>query len=177
MKINKYVTVFLAVAAMASTFVSCNRDHDITGNPMADHTQSIDGKQDYWIVFSLSNPGSLTPEAQSTFTHKIVEVIYPDDWAAGAREIKPIEHPMYVTEDYAFTNFNKVAALPNEESDIVQKIMIPTFCVDTVGGICHDDFEVSMTLSKDSMRTVLGTFKWSAKTAFNGQEIISRNRR
>ncbi len=177
MKINKYVTVFLAVAAMASTFISCNKDHDITGNPMADHTQSIDGKQDYWIEFSLSNPGSLTPQAQTTFNNKIVEVIYPDDWAAGTREIKPIEHPMYVTEDYAYTNFNKVAALSNEENDIVQKVMIPTFCVDTVGGICHDDFEVTMTLSKDSMRTVLSSYKWSAKTAFNGPELISKNKK
>ena len=55
--------------------------------------------------------------------------------------------------------------------------MIPTFCVDTVGGICHDDFEVTMTLSKDSMRTVLSSYKWSAKTAFNGPELISKNKK
>lgn len=177
MKIYKYVSVLLAVLAMSATFISCDRDKDITGDPFVDHNKEVNGKQDYWIEFSLSNPGSLTPEAQTTFTHKIVEVIYPEDWANGVREIKFIEHPMYVTKDYALNNFNKVAALPNEENDIVQKIMIPTFCVDTVGGVCHDDFEVSMTLSKDSMKTVLGSFKWSAKNAFNGPELIAKNKK
>ena len=50
MKIYKYVTVLLAVLAMSATFFSCDRDNDITGEPMADHTQG--NKQDYWIDFS-----------------------------------------------------------------------------------------------------------------------------
>ncbi len=34
-----------------------------------------------------------------------------------------------------------------------------------------------MTLSKDSMKTVLGSFKWSAKNAFNGPELIAKNKK
>lgn len=175
MKIYRYVTVLFAVAAMAATFVSCDRDNDITGDPMADHTQGA--KQDYWFSFELSNPGSLTQEAQTAFTQKIVEVIYPEDWANGVREIKFIEHPMYVTEAYALENFNKVAAIADAESDLVQDIMIPTFCVDTVGGVCHNDFVVTMTLSKDSMRTTIATHSWNAATAFDGPALISANKK
>ena len=83
---------------------------------------------------------------------------------------------MYVTQDYAMTNFNKVATLPDSVNDIVKKVMIPTFCVDTVGGICHDDFVVTMTLSKDSMKTVLATHSWNAKTAFDGPAMIAANK-
>ncbi len=164
MKINKYVTVFLAVAAMAATFISCNRDNDITGNPMADHNTGA--KQDYWIDFSLSNAGSLNDEAKAVFTQKIAEVIYPEDWALGTREIKTIEHPLYVTEDYARTNFNAVKAIPAEESDIVQKIMIPTAKVQKVL-----DFAVTMTLSKDSMKTVMDTYTWNASSVISSEQL------
>lgn len=174
MKIYKYVTVLLALVAMSATFVGCDRDGDITGNPMADHTQGA--KQDYWIAFELSNAGSLSQAAQSLFDEKIVEVIYNEDYLAGTRNIKFIEHPIYETESYVLANFNAVAAIPNEESDIVQKIMIPTFCVDTVGGVNHNDFVVTMTLSKDSMRTVLATHSWNASTAFDGQALINANK-
>lgn len=167
MKIYKYVTVLLAVLAMSATFFSCDRDNDITGDPMADHTQG--DKQDYWIDFTLSNPGSLSAAAQARFVELKDTTIY------GEKLIKVIEHPMYVELDYAMNSFNKVAALSNEENDIVQKIMIPTFCVDTVGGVCHNDFEVKMTLSKDSMRTELATYTWSAKTAFDGPAMIAAN--
>lgn len=169
MKIRKYVTVLLTVAAMSVAFISCDRDNDITGNPMVDHSQSDGGKQDYWIDITLSEPGSLTAAAQTRFSELRDTIIY------GEKGIKIIEHPMYCTEDYARTNFNKVVALSNEESDIVQKIMIPTFCVDTVGGICHNDFIVQMTLSKDSMKTVLATHTWNATTAFDGPELIRKN--
>ena len=169
MKIYKYVTVLLAVLAMSATFFSCDRDNDITGDPMADHTQG--DKQDYWIDFTLSNPGSLSDSAQARFVELKDTTIY------GEKLIKPIEHPMYVTLDYAMNNFNKVSSIPNEESDIVQKIMIPTFCVDTIGGVCHDDFIVTMTLSKDSMKTVLATYSWNAKTAFDGPSIIAKNKK
>jgi len=164
MKINKYVTVFLAVVAMAATFISCDRDNDITGNPMADHTNG--DKQDYWIAFSLSNAGSLNDEAKTVFTQKIAEVIYPEDWALGVREIKAIEHPLYVTEDYARNNFNAVKAISAEESDIVQKIMIPTAKVQKVL-----DFAVTMTLSKDSMKTVLDTYTWNASSVISTEDL------
>lgn len=157
MKIYRFVTVLLAVAAMSATFMSCDKDNDITGNPMADHNTSVDGKQDYWISFDLGNAGSLNEQAKKVFTEKIVEVIYPEDWAKGVREIKFIEHPMYVTEAYARGNFDKVAAIPASESDIVQKIMIPTAKIQKVL-----DFTVTMTLSKDSMRTVMATHTWNA---------------
>ena len=167
MKIYKIVSVFVAVVAMSLTFISCDRDNDITGNPFADHTTG--GVQDYWINFELSNTGNLTDAAQTRFKELVGEVIYSD------KNVNIMDHPIYNTEDYVRNNFNRVAALSNEENDIVQKIMIPTFCVDTVGGVCHDDFEVKMTLSKDSMRTELATFTWNAKTAFDGPAIIAAN--
>lgn len=129
---------------------------------MADHNQEVNGKQDYWFTFELSNPGSLSQEAQTEFTQKIMEVIYPEDWAKGVREIKFIEHPMYVTEDYAINNFNAVVAVPNSESDLVQKIMLP---VAKLGKT--KSFDVTMTLSRDSMRTTL------ASHVFRGDEVLA----
>ena len=169
MKAFKYVTVLLAVLAMSATFFSCDRDNDITGNLMTDHTQG--DKQDYWIDFTLSTPGSLSAAAQARFVELKDTTIY------GEKLIKVIEHPMYVTQDYAMENFNKVAALADADNDIVQKVMVPTFCVDTIGGVCHNDFEVTMTLSKDSMRTVLATHTWKASTAFDGPAIIAANKK
>ena len=156
MKIYKYVTVLLAVLAMSATFFSCDRDNDITGDPMADHTQG--DKQDYWIDFTLSNPGSLSAAAQARFVELKDTTIY------GEKLIKVIEHPMYVTLDYATNNFNKVAALSNEENDIVQKVMKPISLFD---GVQKKDFDVTMTLSKDSMRTVLATKVWKASEVLN----------
>lgn len=129
---------------------------------MADHNQEVNGKQDYWFTFELSNPGSLSQEAQTEFTQKIVEVIYPEDWAKGVLEIKFIEHPMYVTEDYTINNFNAVVAVPNSESDLVQKIMLP---VAKLGKT--KSFDVTMTLSRDSMRTTL------ASHVFRGDEVLA----
>ena len=91
-----------------------------------------------------------------------MEVIYPEDWAKGVREIKFIEHPMYVTEDYAINNFNAVVAVPNSESDLVQKIMLP---VAKLGKT--KSFDVTMTLSRDSMRTTL------ASHVFRGDEVLA----
>ena len=156
MKIYKFVTVLLAVLAMSATFFSCDRDNDITGDPMADHTQG--DKQDYWIDFTLSNPGSLSAAAQARFVELKDTTIY------GEKLIKVIEHPMYVTLDYATNNFNKVAALSNEENDIVQKVMKPISLFD---GVQKKDFDVTMTLSKDSMRTVLATKVWKASEVLN----------
>ena len=176
MKIFKYVTVLLAVAAMSAAFTSCSKENDITGNPIADHTQDVDGKQDYWISFTL-NPGSLNAEAIALYHATFAEQIYPEAYAKGEHEINFLEHPMYVTLDYAMNNFNKVAALSDAENDIVQKVMIPTFCVDTIGGVNHSDFTVTMTLSKDSMRTVIATHSWDAATAFDGQALINANKK
>lgn len=156
MKIYKFVTVLVAVLAMSATFFSCDRDNDITGDPMADHTQG--DKQDYWIDFTLSNPGSLSAAAQARFVELKDTTIY------GEKLIKVIEHPMYVTLDYATNNFNKVAALSAEENDIVQKVMLPISLFD---GAQKKDFDVTMTLSKDSMRTVLATKVWKASEVLN----------
>ena len=156
MKIYKFVTVLVAVLAMSATFFSCDRDNDITGDPMADHTQG--DKQDYWIDFTLSNPGSLSAAAQARFVELKDTTIYSE------KLIKVIEHPMYVTLDYATNNFNKVAALSNEENDIVQKVMKPISLFD---GAQKKDFAVTMTLSKDSMRTVLATKVWNASEVLN----------
>ena len=123
---------------------------------MADHTQG--DKQDYWIDFTLSNPGSLSAAAQARFVELKDTTIY------GEKLIKVIEHPMYVTLDYATNNFNKVAALSNEENDIVQKVMKPISLFD---GVQKKDFDVTMTLSKDSMRTVLATKVWKASEVLN----------
>jgi hypothetical protein len=162
MKIFKYVSVFVAFAAMSLTFISCDRDNDITGNPMADHTNG--DKQDYWIDFTLSNPGSLSAAAQARFVELKDTTIY------GDKLIKVIEHPMYETLDYVMKNFNAVAAVPANESDIVQKIMKPTSAYDGIQdktGAIKKDFVVTMTLSKDSMRTVLATKEWKAAEVLN----------
>ncbi len=162
MKIFKYVSVFVAFAAMSLTFISCDRDNDITGNPMADHTNG--DKQDYWIDFTLSNPGSLSAAAQARFVELKDTTIY------GDKLIKVIEHPMYETLDYVMKNFNAVAAVPANESDIVQKIMKPTSAFDGIQdktGAIKKDFVVTMTLSKDSMRTVLATKEWKAAEVLN----------
>ena len=162
MKIFKYVSVFVAFAAMSLTFISCDRDNDITGNPMADHANG--DKQDYWIDFTLSNPGSLSAAAQARFVELKDTTIY------GDKLIKVIEHPMYETLDYVMKNFNAVAAVPANESDIVQKIMKPTSAFDGIQdktGAIKKDFVVTMTLSKDSMRTVLATKEWKAAEVLN----------
>lgn len=158
MKIYKFATVLLAVLAMSATFFSCDRDNDITGDPMANHNWG--DKQDYWIDFTLSNAGSLSEAAQARFVELRDTTIY------GEKLIKIIEHPMYVTEDYAWNNFNKVAALSPAENDIVQKVMIPTSVFDDPK---HPklDFSVTMTLSKDSMHTILATKVWNAAEILN----------
>ncbi len=161
MKIFKFITVVLTIVAMSSTFVSCSRDNDITGNPFVDHGQEIDGKQDYWISFELKS-ASLSSEAIAFYNATLAEQIYPDDYAAGTREIKFIEHPMYVTEEYARNNFNRVKNIPAAENDLVQKVMVPVALFAKT-----KDFEIVMTLSKNNMETVLDTY------TFRGQEVLA----
>ena len=76
---------------------------------------------------------------------------------------------MYVTRDYAETNFKAVAAVSAAESDIVQKIMRRTALVDTPA--VHLDFVVTMTLSKDSMRTVLNSYSWEASKVLTASDL------
>jgi len=161
MKIYKYVTMFLAFVAMSATFISCDRDNDITGNPFVDHGQEVDGKQDYWISFELT-PGSLTQEEIAFYNATLAEQIYPDDYAAGTREIKFIEHPMYVTEEYARNNFNRVKSIPASENDIVQKVMVAV-----AKKAKKKDFDVTMKLSKNNMETVLDTY------VFAGSQVLA----
>ena len=160
MKILKYILVLMAVAAMSGSFVSCDRDNDITGDPIADHSKDVNGKQDYWIDLTLSNPGSLSQAAQARFVELRDTVIY------GDKNIKIIEHPMYCTEDYARTNFNNVIAIPNDQSDIVQKIMLPVAKIQKV-----KDFEVTMTLTKDSMNTVLDSHVFRASEVLANSDL------
>jgi len=159
MKIYKYLTVFLAFVAMSATFISCDRDNDITGDPFADHTQG--DVQDYWISFELT-PGSLTQEEIAFYNATLAEQIYPDDYAAGTREIKFIEHPMYVTEEYARNNFNRVKSIPASENDIVQKVMVAV-----AKKAKKKDFDVTMKLSKNNMETVLDTY------VFAGSQVLA----
>jgi hypothetical protein len=81
-----------------------------------------------------------------------------------------IEHPIYETLEYVTDNFNRVANLPVEENDIIQKVMKPTAAYDGIvdkSGIIKKDFVVTMVLSKDSMRTVLATKDWPAAEVLN----------
>ena len=134
-----------------------DEDDDENGNSSNNHEQG--DKQDFWIDFTLSNPGSLSVAAQARFVELKDSTIY------GEKNIKVIEHPMYVTQEYAMNSFNSVAALPNEENDIVQKVMIPIAAFDGLADksyIKKKDFSVTMILSKDSMKTVLATKIWNA---------------
>lgn len=159
MKAFKYVTLLFFVAMSAAVF-SCDRENEITGDPTADHNSLVNGKQDYWIDFTLSNTGSLSQAAQARFVELRDTTIY------GEKQIKIIEHPMYVTESYARSNFNAIADLSIDKNDIVQEVMIPTAKIDKVR-----DFAVTMTLSKDSMKTTLATFTWEAANVVSADDL------
>ena len=114
----------------------------------------------YWIDFTLSNVGSLSAAAQTRFYELRDTTLY------GEKGIKIIEHPMYNTEDYVRRNFDAVAAVPASKSDIVQKVMIPTAKIQKVR-----DFAVTMTLSKDSMKTTLATYTWNASEVISADDL------
>lgn len=141
MKTFKYVTALLVFAAMSATFVSCDKEV----NP------DVDAKQNYWMDVTLSDAGSLSAAAQARFAELVDSVVWGSKGA--------VHTPMYCTSDYAQTNFNKVAALSNEENDIVQKIMIPTAKFETPNVY---NFAVTLTLSKDEMNTTIATKTWNA---------------
>ena len=139
MKNLRYVVVLMAMVAMSVSYTSCSKDIE----------PDVDAKENFWFDFKLSNPGSLNEAAQTRFTELVDSVIYGSKGAT--------HYPIYNTESYARENFNKIVALPNSENDIVQKIMLPVSKIQNVR-----DFEVSMTLSKDSMKTVLATKVYKA---------------
>ena len=144
MKILRYVLVLTAMVAMTVSYTSCDKDID----------PEVDAKQNYWFDFKLTNPGSLNADAQARFTVLVDSVIFGEVYDDP---IAKTHYPMYCSEAYARENFNKIVALPNAESDIVQKIMLPVSKIQNVR-----DFEVTMTLSKDSMKTVLASKVYKA---------------
>ena len=68
--------------------------------------------------------------------------------------------------EYVRKNFNAVKAIPAAQSDIVQKIMVPTAKIQKVR-----DFAVTMTLSRDSMKTVLDTYTWNASEVIDADQL------
>jgi len=123
MKTFKYVTMLVALFAMAATFTSCDKDVD----------PDVDAKQNYWIEISLSNPGSLNATGQQTFSDLVEEVVY-----GGGKH-----YAMYCTEDYAKTNFQAVIQSMTASSDFATKVVQPTAAA---GGASN--FEFTITLSK-----------------------------
>lgn len=162
MKINKYVTVLLAVVAMAATTVSCNRDNDITGDPFADHSKpNAKGEKDYWINFELSNAGSLSAEAQALFPQIVGTVVYQN------KDIKIYDQAIYNTLSYVQSNFQKVVESENSSSDgDIREIIKLT----SEAGNGVKDFSVSMVLYSDTVhvgddvefRNALNTYTWNA---------------
>ena len=148
MKNLRYVIVLMAMVAVSMSYTSCSKDID----------PEIDAKENFWFDFKLSNPGSLNTVAQTRFTELVDSVIFGN---AYDDPIAKTHYPIYNTESYARANFNKIVALPNSENDIVQKIMLPVSRIQNV-----KDFEVTMTLSKDSMNTVLAT------KVYRAQEVL-----
>lgn len=148
MKNLRYVIVLMAMVAVSVSYTSCSKDID----------PEIDAKENFWFDFKLSNPGSLNTVAQTRFTELVDSVIFGN---AYDDPIAKTHYPIYNTEAYARANFDKIVALPNNENDIVQKIMLPVSRIQNV-----KDFEVTMTLSKDSMNTVLAT------KVYRAQEVL-----
>ena len=149
MKVLRYVIVLTAMVAMSVGYTSCDKDID----------PKVDAKQNYWFDFQLTNPGSLNTVAQTRFTELVDSVIFGN---AYDNPYTKTHFPIYSTESYARENFNKIVSLPNSESDIVQKIMLPVSQIQNVR-----DFEVTMTLSKDSMNTVLASKVYRASEVLN----------
>ena len=149
MKNLRYVIVLMAMGAVSMSYTSCSKDID----------PEVDAKENFWFDFKLSNPGSLNTAAQARFPALVDSVIFGDVYDNPETRT---HYPIYNTEAYARENFNKIVALPNSESDIVQKIMLPVSRIQNV-----KDFEVTMTLSKDSMNTVLATKVYKAQEVLN----------
>ena len=123
MKRLKYIAVLLAVMAMSVSFVSCSKDVD----------PKVDAKQFYSTEFTLTNAGSLSEAGQQEFKDLTDMVIWGAKGAAHT--------PRYCTEEDAINNFNKVAAISNAESDLVQQIIKPIATAYHVS-----DFEATLIL-------------------------------
>ena len=94
MKILKYAIALFAIVAMTASVSSCSKDVD---DRMAD---KVEAKQNFWIEFSLSNPGSLDAAAQVEFIELFNQVVYNVE----KKQDELICNPLYVTEDYDRTN-------------------------------------------------------------------------
>ena len=147
MKIKKFATVLLAMMAMTVMFSGCSKDVD---ERVAD---DLDYKQNFWMEFSLSNPGSLDATAQQKFIELFNLHIYNVEKKAD----ELICNPLYCTQEYAMNNWNRLLALPNADNDVIQKVMKP---VSEMQGV--RDFEVTVVFSKDEKQTILGTKVYKA---------------
>ena len=162
MKINKIVTVLLAVVAMTATFASCSRDKDITGDPFADHSKTnAYGEKNYWINFELSNAGSLNADVQAQFPQIVGIVVYQN------KDIKIYDQPIYETESYVRNNFQKIVDYENSNEDgDIREIIKQTS--EYANGV--KDFAVSMVLYSDTVhvgedvefRNQLNSYTWNA---------------
>ena len=135
MKISKYVTVLLAVVAMAATTVSCDREKDITGAP-------FESLQKYWINFELT-PGSLSTDAQAQFPGIVGLVVYQN------KDVKIWDNPIQTNDQsYVLRNFDKAVEAENSsDNGTIRQIMQQT----SAAGKGVKDFSVSMVLYSDTI--------------------------
>ena len=147
MKIFKYAIALFAIVAMTASVSSCSKDVD---DRMAD---KVEAKQNFWMEFSLSNPGSLDAEYQTEFIRLFNLEIYGIENKLDALTC----NPLYVTEDYARANWDKLVNLPNKDNDVITKVMKPI--AESTG---VKDFEVTVVFSKDEKQTILGTMVYRA---------------
>ena len=156
MKIFKFATVLLAMMAMTASFSSCSKDVD---KRMAD---DLEAKQNYWMEFTLSNPGSLSAAAQTKF----IELFNQEIYNVEKKVDELICNPLYCTQDYAYNNWNKLLSLPDAENTLIQKVMIPVAQIQGVR-----DFEVTVTFSKDNKETILGTKVYKASEVISPSDL------
>jgi len=139
MKTFKYVTMLLALFAMAATFTSCDKDVD----------PDVDAKQNYWIEISMTNPGSLNATGQQTFSDLVEEVVY-----GGGKH-----YAMYCTEDYAKTNFQAVIQSMTASSDFATKVVQPTAAA---GGASNFEFTITLSRQDGESKTQLDSHTFNA---------------
>lgn len=156
MKIFKYATLLLAIMAMTTSFSSCSKDVD---KRMAD---DLETKQNFWMEFTLSNPGSLNAEAKEKF----IELFNQEIYNVEKKVDELICNPLYCTQDYAYNNWNKLLSLPDAENTLIQKVMIPVAQIQGVR-----DFEVTVTFSKDNKETILGTKVYKASEVISPSDL------
>ncbi len=142
MRIFKYAIVLLAMMAVSVTFSSCSKDVD---KRVAD---DLEGKEFFWMEFSLSNPGSLDAEGKVDFIQTFNFQVY----GVENKVDELMCNPMYCTQDYATNNWNRFCALSLAENEFVTKVMVPV--ANRTGAT---DFEVTVTFSKNEKKDVLGT--------------------